>query len=236
MIAQFVNAIAVIIGGLIGTVFGNRISEKYTNAIMTAIALITMIIGVQSAVVTSNVLIVVICLIAGTILGTALRIDDRLNNAGDAAKKLLQNTRIGKGPFSEALVTASMLFCVGSMTILGSIQAGLNHNYQIILTKSVMDFVSALAFSAALGAGVIFAFIPVLVIQGGITLLAGVVAPYLTAEVVTEMSAVGGALFIGMSINILGLRQEKIKVGDMLPAIFMPVLYFPIANFISSLI
>jgi len=235
LIATIINAIAVIIGGFIGTVFGNRIGEKYTNAIMTAIALITMIIGIQSAVVTSNVLIVVICLIVGTVIGTALKIDYRLNNAGDAAKRMLQSTSIGKGPFSEALVTASMLFCVGSMTILGSIQAGLNQNYQIILTKSVMDFVSAIAFSSALGAGVIFACIPVLVIQGSITLLAGVVAPYLTAEVVTEMSAVGGALFIGMSINILGLREEKIKVGDMLPAIFMPIIYFPIANLISTL-
>jgi len=235
LIATIVNAIAVIIGGFIGTVFGNRIGEKYTGAIMTAIALITIIIGVQGAVGTANILIVVICLIVGTVIGTALKIDQRLNNAGDAAKRLMQKTKLGKGPFSEALVTASMLFCVGSMTILGSIQAGLNHNYQIILTKSVMDFVSAIAFSSALGAGVIFAFIPVLVIQGSLTLLGGFVAPYLTAEVVTEMSAVGGALFIGMGINILGLRDEKIKVGDMLPAIFMPVIYFPIANLINGL-
>ena len=236
MIAQFVNAATVIIGGLIGTIFGNRISEKYTKAIMTAIGLVTMVIGIQSAIVTSNILIVIICLILGTLLGTALRVEDGLNYSGDFIKKKLEKTKFGKGPFTDAFVTSTMLFCVGTMTILGSIQAGLNKNYEIILTKSILDLVSSVAFSSALGAGVIFAAIPVIVIQGGITLLAGFLEPFLTAQVVTEMSAVGGVLLIGMSINLIGLREEKVRVGDMLPAIFIPAIYFPIANFISGLL
>lgn len=235
MIATIINAVLVIAGGLIGTVFGNRISEKYTKAIMTVMSLVTVMIGVQNAVNTSDVLIIVVCLVLGTVIGTALRIDDRLNNAGDIIKDKLKNTKLGRGKISDAFVTTSILFCVGSMTIVGSIQAGLNKDYSLILTKSVMDFVSSIAFASAFGAGVVLSSITVLVVQGGITLLASVMAPLLTAEVITEMSAVGGAMFIGMAINMLGLREEKIKVGDMLPAIILPIVYFPVAELLSKL-
>lgn len=235
MIATIINAVLVIAGGLIGTVFGNRISEKYTKAIMTVMSLVTVMIGVQNAVNTSDVLIIVVCLVLGTVIGTALRIDDRLNNAGDIIKDKLKNTKLGRGKISDAFVTTSILFCVGSMTIVGSIQAGLNKDYSLILTKSVMDFVSSVAFASAFGAGVVLSSITVLVVQGGITLLASVMAPLLTAEVITEMSAVGGAMFIGMAINMLGLREEKIKVGDMLPAIILPIVYFPVAELLSKL-
>ena len=121
------------------------------------------------------------------------------------------------------------------MAILGSIKAGLNQEYGILFTKSIMDFASAIAFSAALGPGVIFSAVPILIFQGAITLLAAVAEPFLTAEVITEMSAVGGPIFMGMSINLLGLREERVKVGDMLPAIFMPIVYFPVAAFVTSL-
>lgn len=235
MIATIINAVLVIAGGLIGTVFGNRISEKYTKAIMTVMSLVTVMIGVQNAVNTSDVLIIVVCLVLGTVIGTALRIDDRLNNAGDIIKDKLKNTKLGRGKISDAFVTTSILFCVGSMTIVGSIQAGLNKDYSLILTKSVMDFVSSIAFASAFGAGVVLSSITVLVVQGGITLLASVMAPLLTAEVITEMSAVGGAMFIGMAINMLGLREEKIKVGDMLPAIILPIVYFPVAELLAKL-
>ena len=235
MLAVIVNALAVILGGLIGTVFGNRIKEKYTGAIMTCIALVTMVIGIQSAVVTSNILIVMICLVLGTIIGTALHIDDFINGSADKMKEKLTNTRFGGGHFAEAFVSTSILFCVGTMSVIGSIQAGLNKDYSILFAKSTMDFVSAIVFSAALGPGVFLSAVTVLVLQGGIALLAGVAAPVLSTEVVNEMSAVGGTLFIGMAINLLGLRQEKIKVGDMLPAIFLPVLYFPLAELVSGL-
>lgn len=121
------------------------------------------------------------------------------------------------------------------MAILGPIQAGLNHDYSILFTKSIMDFISSIAFSAALGPGVCFAAVPILIVQGGITLLAGAVQPYLTAEVITEMTAVGGPIFLAMSVNLIGLREEPVKVGDMIPAIFLPILYFPIAEFICGL-
>lgn len=236
MIATIVNCIAIIAGGLIGSIFGNKISEKYTKNIMTVMALVTFIIGIQGAVGTSNVLIVVICIVLGTVLGTMMKLDDRINNSGEALKARFSGSKLVRGRFGDAFVTSSLLFCVGTMAILGSIKAGLSKEYGILFTKSVMDFSSAIAFSAALGPGVIFSAIPILVFQGGITLLAGVAEPFLTAEVITEMSAVGGPIFMGMSINLLGLREERVKVGDMLPALFLPIVYFPLANFISSLL
>ena len=235
MLAVIVNAVAVIIGGLIGTLFGSRIKELYTKAVMTCIALVTMVIGVQSAIVTSNILIVMVCLVLGTIVGTALHLDDRINGSGDKMKEKLAGTRFGGGHFAEAFVSTSILFCVGTMAVIGSIQAGLNKDYSILFAKSAMDFVSSIVFAAALGSGVFLSAVTVLVFQGAIALLAGLAAPVLSTQVVTEMSAVGGALFIGMAINLLGLREEKIKVGDMLPTIFLPILYFPLAELVPGL-
>lgn len=236
MLAVIVNAVAVIIGGLIGILCGSRIKERYTKAVMTCIALVTMVIGVQSAIVTSNILIVMVCLVLGTIIGTALHLDDRINGSVDKIKDKLAGTRFGGGHFAEAFVSTSILFCVGTMAVIGSIQAGLNKDYSILFAKSTMDFVSSIVFAAALGPGVFLSAVTVLVFQGAIALLAGLAAPVLSTEVVTEMSAVGGALFIGMAINLLGLREEKIKVGDMLPAIFLPILYFPLAELVSGLL
>lgn len=235
MLAVLINAVAVLFGGLIGSLFGNRIPEKYTKGIMLSISLVTIGIGVQSILQTQNILIVVLCIVAGTILGTALKLDERINNAADNVKRKLSGTKIGQGPFAEAFVTTSILFCVGTMTVIGSIQAGLNRDYSILLTKSVMDFFSSVAFSAALGPGVFFSALTVIVIQGALVLLAGVAAPLMSEQVVAEMSAVGGLLFLGMAINLLGLREEKIKVGDMLPGIFLPILYFPLAQWITGL-
>ncbi len=235
MLATIINCIAVIAGGMIGSICGNKIGEKYTKTLMTVMALITALIGIQSAIGTNNVLIVVVCLVLGTLLGIALKLDDRLNNSGEQIKKRLSGSRLAQGRFADAFVTSSLLFCIGAMSILGSIQAGLNQDYSILLTKSIMDFTSAIAFSAALGPGVMLAAVPVLVIQGAITLLAGVAEPYLTAEVVAEMSSAGGVILMGMALNLLELPHERIKVGDMIPAIFLPVLYFPLAAFFNGL-
>lgn len=229
MIATIINVFTIILGGAIGTLFGNRIGEKYTQGLMTVIGLITFTIGIQNVMGSANTLVVVVCLVLGTMLGMLMKLDNAINNSGDWLKSKLARTKFGSGRFGEAFVTCTILFSVGTMTILGSIQAGLNHDYTILLTKSIMDFVSCLAFSAALGPGAIFACIPVLLVQGSITLLASVVEPLLTAQVVAEMSAVGGAMFLGMSVNLLGLRREPVKVGDMLPAIFLPIIYFPLA-------
>ncbi len=235
MIGTIVNSAAIVLGGLIGSLFGEKIGERYTKPLLTAMALVVAIIGIQGAIGTSSILIVVICMVVGLIVGIALRLDDRINSLGDKIKDRLAGTKICKGQFSDAIVTSSLIFCVGSMAILGSIQAGLNKDYSTLFAKAVIDGVSSVAFAAALGPGVILSAIPVFIIQGAITLLAGVAEPYLTSEIITEMSAVGGPVFLAMSVNMLELRQERIKIGDMIPAILMPIVYFPVAELLGKL-
>lgn len=235
MIGTIVNSAAIVLGGLIGSLFGEKIGERYTKPLLTAMAFVVAIIGIQGAIGTSSILIVVICMVVGLVVGIALRLDDRINGLGDKIKDRLAGTKICKGQFSDAIVTSSLIFCVGSMAILGSIQAGLNKDYSTLFAKAVIDGVSAVAFAAALGPGVILSAIPVFIIQGAITLLAGVAEPYLTSEIITEMSAVGGPVFLAMSVNMLELRQERIKIGDMIPAILMPIVYFPVAELLGKL-
>lgn len=235
MIGTIVNSAAIVLGGLIGSLFGEKIGERYTKPLLTAMAFVVAIIGIQGAIGTSSILIVVICMVIGLVVGIAFRLDDRINGLGDKIKDRLAGTKICKGQFSDAIVTSSLIFCVGSMAILGSIQAGLNKDYSTLFAKAVIDGVSAVAFAAALGPGVILSAIPVFIIQGAITLLAGVAEPYLTSEIITEMSAVGGPVFLAMSVNMLELRQERIKIGDMIPAILMPIVYFPVAELLGKL-
>ena len=235
MIGTIVNSAAIVLGGLIGSLFGEKIGERYTKPLLTAMAFVVAIIGIQGAIGTSSILIVVICTVIGLVVGIALRLDDRISGLGDKIKARMAGTRICKGQFSDAIVTSSLLFCVGSLAILGSIQAGLNKDYSTIFAKAVIDGVSAIAFSAALGPGVILSAIPVFIIQGAMTLLAGVAEPYLTSEIITEMSAVGGPIFLSMSVNMLELRQERIKIGDMIPAILMPLVYCPAAELLGKL-
>ena len=235
MIGTIVNSAAIVLGGFIGSLFGEKIGERYTKPLLTAMAFVVAIIGIQGAIGTSSILIVVICMVIGLVVGIALRLDDRINGLGDKIKDRLAGTKICKGQFSDAIVTSSLIFCVGSMAILGAIQAGLNKDYSTLFAKAVIDGVSAIAFSAALGPGVILSAIPVFIIQGAITLLAGVAEPYLTSEIITEMSAVGGPVFLAMSVNMLELRQERIKIGDMIPAILMPIVYFPVAELLGKL-
>lgn len=230
MLGTIVNCAAIIAGGLIGTLFGNRIGERYTKMLMTVMALITAVIGLQSALGTANMLIVVVCMVLGTVIGIALKLDDRLNNSGDKIKAKLSDTKLGQGRFSDAFVTSTLVFAIGAMAILGSIQAGLNHDYSILFTKSIMDFTSAIAFAAALGPGVLLSALPILIVQGSITLLAGVAEPFLASEVVTEMSAAGGVILFGMALNLLDVCKERIKVGNMIPAILLPIIYFPLAH------
>lgn len=230
MIAVFVNMGTVLLGSMIGIVFRNRLKESFQNALMKALALCTVLIGVSSAIGTQELLCVIISMALGTALGELLRIDDGIEHAGDFIKNRVLRGKVSESRFTEGFVSACILFCIGSMTIMGSLEAGINHNYSIIYAKSAMDFVSSMAFGAAMGFGVTCSILFILIFQGGLTLLAGVVGPALSAAVVTEMSAVGGTILIGMAINMLGLGKDRIKVANMLPAIFIPILYFPIAG------
>ena len=236
MIAVWVNTATVLIGSALGLLFSHKINEKFTKAVITALALVTMVIGLSSALDTADILCSIICMALGTILGELIRIDDGIEGAGNWIKAKLLGGKITEHRFAEGFVTACIVFCVGSMTIMGSFESGIHGNHSIIYAKSVLDLVSSMMFAAAMGIGVPFSAIFVLVFQGALTLLAGVLAPFLSAAVVTEMSAVGGVILFGMGINLLELSPKRIKVANMLPAIFLPIAYVPLSNWITSLL
>lgn len=235
MVAVFVNTATVLLGSALGLIFRNKISEKLTQAVITALALVTLLIGMDSALGTADILCVIICMALGTVIGELIRIDDGVEGAGDFIKARLSRGKGVGSQFTEGFVTACIVFCVGSMTIMGSFESGINGNHSIIYAKSALDFVSSMMFAAAMGMGVPFAALFVLAFQGALTLLAGVLAPFLNAAVVTEMSAVGGTILIGMGVNLLELGQKRIKVANMLPAVFLPIAYVPLSAWITSL-
>lgn len=235
MLATVLNCALIGIGSLMGILLRNRISTRFTSIIIQGLSLCVIIIGLSSALGTNNTLCLIICMVLGTILGEALNIEDRLDRFGIFLRKKLVREKEGEGnQFTEGFVTASVLFCVGTMAVMGSIDAGINHDYSLLISKSVIDGVSAITFAAAMGIGVLFSCIPVLLYQGSLTLLASLVAPLLTAEMVTEMSAVGGLIIVGIGFNMLSITEKKLKVGNMLPAIFLPLLYLPVSDLILN--
>lgn len=233
MLATVINVILVLIGSAVGLLFKNLISDRFTTALTRALGLCTVGIGVSSLIGTQDMLCVIVCMVIGTAIGTAADIERRLEGAGDLLKaKLVKGNSNSR--FTEGLVTAFLLYCVGAMSITGSIEAGLNHNYKIIISKGVLDGVTSVSFAATMGIGVAFSVVPMLLYQGGITLLAGWVGPYLPEAVITEMTAVGGALILALAVNLLELGREKIKVANMLPAMFLPIAYIPLAEWLSD--
>lgn len=236
MIAVIVNTITVLLGSAIGILFRNKIKESYTKTIISALALVTFVIGISSAVGSNDILCVIVCMAFGTLVGELLKLDDRINSAGDVLKRKVLRGKAEGSRFTEGFVSSCILFCVGSMTIMGSLEAGINGDNSIIFAKSALDFVSSMMFGAAMGVGVSFAALFVLVFQGALTLLATVVAPFLSQLVITEMSAAGGAILIGMGFNMLELSDKRIKVANMLPAIFLPIVYVPLSAWIGGLL
>lgn len=232
MLGVLANSAGVLFGGAVGLALRGRINQKYTSALMAALALVSLGLGIVCVVGVSDTLCLILCVSIGTLLGELLRIDDRVEALGALAEKRLAG---GDGGFAQAFVSCSILYCVGSMTVMGSVEAGINGDNSILYAKAVLDFVASLAFGAGLGAGVMSS-VCVLITEGGLTLLASALSPYLTERVVGEMSAVGGVLLLGLSINLLELRQERMRVANMLPAVFLPIAYVPLYDLISELI
>ena len=235
MLATIINVVLILVGSAAGLLFKNLISDKLMSILTHALGLCVLGIGIGNMIGTQDMLCVIVCMVIGTVLGHAVDIERRLEGAGE-----LLRTRLVKGDgnsrFTEGFVNAALLFCVGAMAITGSIEAGLNHNYEIIVSKGVIDGVTSISFAATMGIGVAFSTIPLLIYQGGITLLAGWVGPYLPDAVITEMTAVGGTLIVAIAVNMLGLGKEKIKVGNMLPAMFLPIAYIPLAEWLGELV
>lgn len=234
MFAVFVNMATVLAGSLLGLVLRGRFSPRMGSALMKCLGLCTLGIGFSSLLGTADTLCVIICMVVGTLLGEWIDIERRMEGLGDILRGKLLKGDGGENRFVEGFVTATVVYCVGAMSINGSIAAGLYHDYSVIFSKSVLDGVGAVTFAAAMGVGVAFSVVPILLYQGGITLLAGVVGPYLPGPVITEMSAVGGAIIVGIGLNLLDLPREKLRVGNMLPAIFLPIVYVPLVNWLGT--
>ena len=234
MIATIVNVVLVLLGSILGLVFKNRIRPRFSATLTSALGLCVMGIGVTSMIGTNDTLCVIVCMVAGTLLGEALRIEDRLEGIGDVLRRRLLRQG-GSNRFVEGFVNATVLFCVGAMAINGSMEAGMNQNYDILISKGVIDGVTSITFAAAMGIGVAFSVVPLFLYQGGLTLIFSVVGQAMDPLVVTEMSAVGGTIIVGIALNMLGLPKEKIRVGNMLPAIFLPLGYLPLAGWLGGL-
>lgn len=214
-----INAITIIIGGLAGSIAKARIQERFASLIVAALGLYTVSLGVRFAIESQKMMVVVFSLVIGGFLGEWINIEKKLDQLGQYVQNRAKGT---SGNFSQGFVTSSLLFCVGSMAIMGSLQSGLAGKHDILMTKAVMDGIISIVFASSMGIGVAASSISVAIYQGCLTLLSSVIAPYLGTAVVTEMTATGGVLLIGVGINILEIK--KIKVGNLLPAIFLPII------------
>ena len=219
MIGTLVNVGAIILGGSIGLLFRAKIPERLFKIVFQAIGVFTLYLGVSMALKASELLIMVFSLVLGSLLGELLRLEEQVEKLSERLKK-----RVGSGDanFSTGLLTAFMLFCMGAMSIVGSLEEGMGKEPTLLLTKSLMDGISSVALAAVMGIGVLFSVIPLLIYQGGLTLLAALFGDIIPQVVINEITGIGGVLIIALGISILELK--KIKVLNMLPAILIEIL------------
>ena len=215
-LGSIVNALSVIIGSIIGIYFGSFLSEKIRKAVFQIIGLFTLALGMQMSLKTNQFLILLVSLIIGTIIGESWSIEKAIESLSNKLKiKLKSENKL----FSEGLITAFLLYCVGSMTFVGSIEEGIHQDRTLMYTKSLMDGITSILLASSFGTGVLFSAIPLLIFQSSLTLGAIYFESYLHPELITEISAVGGVIIIGIGLNILEIT--KIKVSNMLPALLL---------------
>ena len=222
-----VNVVTAVLGGLLGTLFKKGIPEKITKAVMTAVGLCVLYIGIDGALKGENTLVLIISMLVGTVIGSLIDIDDKINRLGFFAEKKF-NKGEKKVSIAEGFVTATLLFCVGSMTVVGSLNAGLRGDNQMLYTKAVLDLISGTVIATSCGIGVVFSGFSVLVIQGGIVLLAQQLNGILTTQAIDEMTCVGSVIIIALGLNLIGI--SKFKVANFMPAIFLAPLVCMLLN------
>ena len=223
MLGTIVNSITVIVGCLVGLIVKGRLTEKISTTIMNGLALCTLYIGISGALNGGDTLIMIISVAIGALIGEIIDIDKWLNKLGYYLESKFKNKKESNISIAEGFITSSLLFCVGAMAIVGSLESGLRGNHDTLFTKAILDGISSIFFTSSLGIGVIFSAVTVFVYQGSITLGAGLLSGVLSTSVITNMSAVGGLLIIGLGLNMLGVT--KIKIANLLPAIFLPIIF-----------
>jgi len=233
MIGVIVNVFAVLVGGLIGLFLKKGLSEKIADTLMKGLSLCTLYIGITGALEGDSTMIIILSMVLGAVFGEKVDLDDKLNRFGKFVEIKFQNS--GKTTsIAQGFVTASLLFCVGAMSIVGSLQSGLTGNHEMLYAKSMLDFVAAIIFASSFGVGVLFSAAFVLVYQGSITLLAQWISPLLSDQVVGEMTCVGSLIIIGLGLNMMGVT--KLKVMNFVPAIFLPMILCPLSSYLSNLL
>ncbi len=220
MVATIVNSLAVVVGSLVGLFASRWITEKVKGVVFTSIGLVTIVIGIQMALQSKQILYVAFSLVIGGLLGEWWDVEGAILRLGESLKRLVRTQGEGK-EFGEGFLSASVLFCVGAMALVGSFQAGAEGNYTLIFTKSLMDGFMAIMLAAALGIGVIFSALSILVYQGVLTLLSSWIAPFVSALILAEISGIGGILVVMIGFNLLGLKS--IKTANFLPGLVIVV-------------
>jgi uncharacterized membrane protein YqgA involved in biofilm formation len=228
LLGTIVNTLAIIAGSLLGFVFRGGIPKKYQTTIMQTISLAVILIGLKMAFKTDDILVVIFSLVIGSLVGEFLKIEHRLENMGNRLESKFSGAGDG---IAKGFVVASLVFCVGSMAIVGSMESGLTNNHHTLFAKSALDGVTSIVFASTFGIGVLFSSISVFVYQGFITLTASLMKPFLIPSVIDQMSGAGGLLIMAIGVNLLEIR--KIKVGNMLPAIFIPLIYYTLKQAIN---
>ena len=230
MIAVLVNCASVIAGSLVGLIFCKKINDSLSDIVCCGAGVVTMVIGFQMAFQYKSIVILALSVIMGGIIGSWLDIDGKILALGKVLEKKFgkKEEQNSKQNFAYAFLNSSVLFCVGAMAVLGSFNAGINKDYTLIFTKSILDGFMAIVFAAAMGVGTAFSALTVLVYQGLLTLCSTWIAPYVTEEMLTELSAVGGAVIVMIGINLLKIRT--IKTANYLPAIILAVVFVIIKN------
>ncbi len=217
MIATIVNCVTVLVGSLLGLLFNRRVNERFKEVIYTGIGVFTLVIGLMMALETTRILFVGLSVVIGGLLGSWWGVESGILKIGEGLQKRFGGKNSEGSAFALGFLNASVLFCVGAMTIVGSFRAGAEGNFDLILTKSVMDGFMAILLTAAMGVGVAFSALTILVYQGGLTLLAGLISPYVSELVLSELSGTGGILIMMIGLNLLKLKS--IKTGDFLPSL-----------------
>lgn len=222
MLGTIVNTIAVIIGATIGILLKKGIPERLSDTMMKGIGLCTLFLGISGSLKGENSLILIISMVIGALIGEGVDLDGKLNRFGSWLESKFKSKDGDKISIAEGFVSASLLFCVGVMTIVGALQSGLQGDHEMLFNKSMLDFVSSIIFASTMGVGVMLSAAFVFVYQGVITLAAQWVAPFLTDTIIAEMTCVGSVIIIGIALNLLGIT--KLKVMNYVPAIFIPII------------
>ncbi len=230
MLGTIVNALAIVCGSILGLLLRKGIAENFKEIILSGVGLSVILIGIKSSLVSQNLMVVIFSVILGAIFGEALQIERRLEKFGKLLERKITSKSSDSSSFGRGFVTASLVFCVGSMAIVGSLESGLTGNHQTLFAKSILDGVTSIIFASAMGLGVLFSAGAVLIYQGFITLTAVFMKNLLTPGTIEEMTSVGGLLILAIGLNML--KITTIRVGNLLPAIFLPLVLYAVKQLV----